>query len=417
MTVLAALVPASSGGAQERAIPVMVQTVPTLGGVGFSVDGEDFSSDASGLALVTVQQPGGYQVSVGDSQVDPDMRVTFVRWGDGIEELERRVSVSSFTYLQAGFQISHLVTFRFSDATGLSLQEDIDSIVLGDSLGQEVEFSGDSSRWLETNRLIPSSDGLRSRRITYRIQEVVVDGRRVVPVDERDFSPTEESWEVSLPVGSGTNGEDLQQDAEGPAGEGSGASMNVLGLVIAAGLLIAIAVGFLASRKALLQRHSRVVPRRSIPDLRKTLAPMLKKQVARVGTGTSVVKGRFPRRSTREVSEPMRVRLKDRFSRRSTREVSELVRVRLKDGRTIEGWTDPQAEKDQLAVRLVHIDRVRDQVGRSVGSTPRDAFVLQSQIATLEVLMTSNEGPILIQREEDVGSRVIDLREEDAHPE
>ena len=409
VAVLAALVPASSGGAQERAIPVMVQTVPALTGVGFSVDGEDLSSDATGLALVTVEQPGDYQVSVGDSQVDPDTRVTFVRWGDGIEEPERRVSVSSFTYLQAGFQVSQRVDFRFSDAAGGSLADGIDSFVLTDSAGRDVELSGGSAHWLETNRLISSPDGLKSRRLTYHIREVVVDGRRIEPVSASGFSPTEESWEVSLPVGLGTNGEDRGQGGEGSGGAGGSASTNVLGLVLVAGLLLmAIAVGLPANRRVLKRflpsatsREStsrlRATSRESISRLRATCEPILAKVAARPRMTTAIVRGRFVRRPPRRVSE--------------------LVRVRLKDGRTIEGWTDHEVEKDHVAVRLAQIDRVRDQSGRSVGSTPRDAFVLQSQIATLEVLVTSAEGPIVTREEENEEARVIDLRAEEARRE
>ena len=398
VAVLAALVPASSGGAQERAIPVMVQTVPALTGVGFSVDDDDFSSDATGLALVTVQQPGGYQVSVGNSQVDPDTRVTFVRWGDGIEEPERRVSVSSFTYLQAGFQVSHRVDFRFSDAAGGSLADGIDSFVLTDSAGRDVELSGGSAHWLETNRLISSPDGLKSRRLTYHIREVVVDGRRIEPVSASGFSPTEESWEVSLPVGLGTNGEDRGQGGEGSGGAGGSASTNVLGLVLVAGLLLmAIAVGLPANRRVLKRFLPSATSRESISRLRATCEPILAKVAARPRMTTAIVRGRFVRRPPRQVSE--------------------LVRVRLKDGRTIEGWTDHEVEKDHVAVRLAQIDRVRDQSGRSVGSTPRDAFVLQSQIATLEVLVTSAKGPIVTREEENEEARVIDLRAEEARRE
>ena len=398
VAVLAALVPASSGGAQERAIPVMVQTVPALTGVGFSVDDDDFSSDATGLALVTVQQPGGYQVSVGNSQVDPDTRVTFVRWGDGIEEPERRVSVSSFTYLQAGFQVSQRVDFRFSDAAGGSLADGIDSFVLTDSAGRDVELSGGSAHWLETNRLIFSPDGLKSRRLTYHIREVVVDGRRIEPVSASGFSPTEESWEVSLPVGLGTNGEDRGQGGEGSGGAGGSASTNVLGLVLVAGLLLmAIAAGLPANRRVLKRFLPSATSRESISRLRATCEPILAKVAARPRMTTAIVRGRFVRRPPRQVSE--------------------LVRVRLKDGRTIEGWTDHEVEKDHVAVRLAQIDRVRDQSGRSVGSTPRDAFVLQSQIATLEVLVTSAEGPVVTREEENEEARVIDLRAEEARRE
>jgi hypothetical protein len=498
VAVLAALVPASSGGAQERAIPVMVQTVPALTGVGFSVDDDDFSSDATGLALVTVQQPGGYQVSVGDSQVDPDTRFTFVRWGDGIEEPERRVSVSSFTYLQAGFQVSHRVDFRFSDAAGGSLADGIDSFVLTDSAGRDVELSGGSAHWLETNRLIFSPDGLKSRRLTYHIREVVVDGRRIEPVSASGFSPTEESWEVSLPVGLGSNGEDRGQGGEGSGGAGESASMNVLGLVLVAGLLLmAIAVGLPANRRVLKRflpsatprfvtlipheashresisrlratsresisrlratsresisrlratsRESisrlRATSRESISRLRATsresisrLRATSRESISRLRATSRESISRLRATSRESISrlratcEPILARVaarprmttaivRGRFVRRPPRQVSELVRVRLKDGRTIEGWTDHEVEKDHVAVRLAQIDRVRDQSGRSVGSTPRDAFVLQSQIATLEVLVTSAEGPIVTREEENEEARVIDLRAEDARRE
>ena len=85
----------------------------------------------------------------------------------------------------------------------------------------------------------------------------------------------------------------------------------------------------------------------------------------------------------------------------------------MKSGHTIEGWTDPYVAKDREALRLVSVTRVLDKAGQPIPFQPRDAFVLRSRIASLEILMTSQEGPrVLLPPDEEHEAEVIDLREE-----
>ena len=63
-TFLWALVPGTRALAQGREIPFMVQTVPKLPGIRFSLNGHIFTSDKHGLTLTGVSNPETYQLEV-----------------------------------------------------------------------------------------------------------------------------------------------------------------------------------------------------------------------------------------------------------------------------------------------------------------------------------------------------------------
>jgi len=371
----------------------MVQTVPPMANVEVSVDGVSSRTDASGVALVTVEEPGNYELSIRSESTDPDARVSFALWSDGSTAPNRVVDVSSFTFLQAGFSISRKVDFRILDDAGRPIDRPIDSVAIVDDAGRERPLKGDTASWVPSNRLVSESDELTSQPLSWRIARVVVEGKSIDRIDA-EYSAGEGLWSVRLDPDSASSGVvGVEDDQSGGGAE----PINYLYPIIVAILLggTAILILVLARRRA---GHRR--SRGSVTPLSARLGRRL-----RVARPKKVDLGARPKLAV--------ARLRRRLHR--TRSTTELLRVRLKSGHTIEGWTDPDILEDREALRLVSVTRVLDKWGLPIPFQPRDAFVLRSRIASLKILMTSEEGPLgLVQPEDE--ARVIDLREQkDTH--
>jgi hypothetical protein len=373
---------------------VMVQTVPPMGNVEVSVDGVRSRTDASGVALVTVEEPGNYELSIRSESTDPDARVSFALWSDGSTAPNRVVDVSSFTFLQAGFSVSGKVDFRILDDAGRPFDRSIDSIAIVDNTGRERPLQGDTASWVPANRLVSESDELTSQPLSWRIARVVVEGKPIDRIDAAEYSAGEGLWSVRLDPDSARSGVAEVEDDESGGGAGP---INYLYPIIVAILLGGTAVMILARRRA-----GRRSSRWSVASRWARLGRVL----------------RVARPKKKDLAAPLKlatVRLRRRLQRGSTRPTTELLRVRLKSGHTIEGWTDPDLLKDREALRLVSVTRVLDSGGQPIPFQPCDAFVLRSRIASLKILMTSEDGPLgLVQPEDE--ARVIDLREQkDSH--
>ena len=374
----------------------MVQTVPPMANVEVSVDGVRSRTDATGLAVVNLNKPGSHALSIRSKSTDPDARVSFALWSDGSTASDRVVDVSSFTFLQAGFAVSRKVDFRILDEAGRPIDRPVDSITIVDDTGRERPVNGDSASWVPGNRLVSGSDGLTSQPLNWRIANVVVEGQSIDRVDASEFSSGEGLWSVRLDPDAAASGVAGDKDDESGGGAGS---TNWLYPIVAAIWLGGVVLLTMSGRGA------------GSPRNRRSFAAPLKLAAARLTRAP-----RHARRKKRDLAAPLKLataRLGRRLHRRPSRSASEHLRVRLKSGHTIEGWTDPYIAKDREALRLVSVNRVLDKAGQPIPFQPRDAFVLRSRIASLEILTTSEEGPrVLLQPEEEQVAEVIDLREE-----
>jgi hypothetical protein len=259
--------------AATRHIPVMVQTAPAAPGIKFALDGRTFVSDEHGLALTTVTKPGSYHLKIVDTTIVRDRdRLEFSLWSDGISTTGRRIDVETFTWLQAGFDVSHRVSLLFTDAEGSRIDAHrINSVALRAKDGSEVVLEGAGPYWLVGNQLEASSGGLERMRSSYVVERVLVDGGEVEPAEHAWLSPTKESWTISVGPLAGVG---PKAEAGREVGD-SGPPLWLLGLALAGALL--------ASTAVVLRRHGRqalepkAVPA-ATPD-RVTLAPAPQREV------------------------------------------------------------------------------------------------------------------------------------------
>ena len=181
---LVSLLIAPVAAAQEtddRDIPLMIQTVPKVPGVQFSLNGRPFVSDANGLALITVAEPGVYEVSLESlSKESARAKFDFSVWSDGVETSTRDVEIGSFASLQAGFDTSYRT--RFIDQEGHSVDPRVvDSVTLFDDEGHSRSISPVAQPWLKATRTVSEDIGLVQEDMTYLVDEVLIDGANAVP--------------------------------------------------------------------------------------------------------------------------------------------------------------------------------------------------------------------------------------------
>ena len=173
-----AVAPASRVGAQPTAIPLVIQAVPRMPGITFALDGIEFVSDKSGLALTTVPRPGTYKLEVVSVRLSGDeRRIDFVQWSDGSASTVRTIDLSSFTALEAGFETASRTAWEFvaeqDERVGDPL---VGSLILVDDRGERSVFPAPGRQWLSRTRLISDKDGLGLRDASYGVQEAIVNG-------------------------------------------------------------------------------------------------------------------------------------------------------------------------------------------------------------------------------------------------
>jgi hypothetical protein len=167
----------------RRRIPVMIQTVPEMPGALFSLNGQKFTADENGLAVTTAPKPNIYKLKVhSDTSNRGDSRLSFAVWSDAKRSLARPIEVTTFTYLEAGFETSRRVSFHFADRNGAAFDPGrIDSIVLIDSAGKSMRLKGPGPHQLMSTFPILNGAGLGLEESDYRIQDIIIEGRDVLP--------------------------------------------------------------------------------------------------------------------------------------------------------------------------------------------------------------------------------------------
>ncbi len=174
---------------------VEIQTVPTLPGIEFTLDGHPFASDSDGIARYAVTRAGLYRlVLVSDSTSVPNTRYSFSRWGDRVYVPERLVSVPSNTRFRVGFNVSYLTNLTFVDTSNqLVAPSRITSITLRSPHRQVYTFDRVEPEWLPATTVIQDGSGLKTIPIDYSVEEVLVDGVPVVDRGQQHFDLAEPS--------------------------------------------------------------------------------------------------------------------------------------------------------------------------------------------------------------------------------
>jgi hypothetical protein len=224
----------SAASAQQRRIPVMIQTVPELPGVEFSLDGKSFKADENGLVLAVVPKPGIYELSVESKILSRGgNRSEFSLWSDGSRQITRSIEVRSFTYLQAGFANTRSVSFSFVTDEGTAIGPDaIDSIHVISPAGGEEQLSGPGPHALVATSPETNGKNLALERTTYRIEDVIINGTDVLDAGVTVNPAESDALRIELPLSS------VPGAAGAPAAQQPGASGT--DLVLPPGLWIAL---------------------------------------------------------------------------------------------------------------------------------------------------------------------------------
>jgi hypothetical protein len=405
--VTATATPARAGvatlEAQDLNIPVMIQTVPSLPGMRFWLGGREFVADSHGLALITVGSPGSYSLRAEtDRALAWDGRARFVRWSDGSLESLRAVSVHSFTYLEAGFEVSYEVVPRFVDEAGDPLGPDaVRGITVLDAAGNSATWRPGRPLRLVATRPVATQDDLRVEAVSYAIESMVLQDQRVPGPAQAPFSPSagRRAWIVevalydlrlvavdalfrtplSAPVAISYPDGRVRTARPGASGEVVFSSLppgDYEARARAGGWGLPRSVGVPTSSEV---RLSVVTARDAAAAVAVTAALVLVLALARGPLRGAV---RAPRRP-----EPQPGEGAPTAPAASGRGAREHVRVRLSHGRVIEGWREPQpASEERPAVWVLDVERVFDPDGREVASIPRDSFLIAAHIVEVERL-------------------------------
>jgi len=175
---------------------LVIQVVPAMAGVAFTLDGQGFVSDARGLASTTVLGVGTRRLSVRVPAARPGMRYAFERWsGGGGDEFgaARDVDLGGrVTRLVAGFGTACLVGWRFTDGQREPIpNRAVQAVTLRDDAGGLYRLAGEGSHWLPARRVVRENSGkVSARQLDYTVESVTVEGANAVFRSQQRFRPT-----------------------------------------------------------------------------------------------------------------------------------------------------------------------------------------------------------------------------------
>ena len=153
-----------------------VQTVPKIEGARFVLNGRTFRTDANGRVTVPGDgQPGlRDRVEIPETTIARGMRVQFSRRTEEVHLLNRLYRVRlSFVDLQG----------RPIAASSVTL------VTLKGSHGDRVKLRPGKAQWLQGARIVPFKEGFREKRLTWVVEEAIVNGQNVVNKNQQRFEP------------------------------------------------------------------------------------------------------------------------------------------------------------------------------------------------------------------------------------
>lgn len=173
---------------------VQVRTVPAIGGVELSVDGQVARTRTDGTAVLPVRAYEGVEerLKVAPMQVGPDIGVQF-----------DRVIGSPRRGLTVGLRTRRLVNYRFQGPDQVVVDPTrVSRIELHSNTGESVTVEGaDVAKplWLAASRTQQTPTGLISKDLYWTVSHVTVDGAEVVNKGQQKFVPnTIRDWTVKL---------------------------------------------------------------------------------------------------------------------------------------------------------------------------------------------------------------------------
>jgi len=185
---------------------LVVQVVPPMAGVAFTLDGRRFRSGADGVASITADGVATRHLTVGVPAPRSGLRYEFQRWtgGYGGDEFSTSRTVrmgGRVTRLVVGFTEVCLVRWSFVDTQGDPVPSGVvESVVLKDDSGGRYQKPGDGAHWLPASQAVrDNSNRVTARPLDYSVEGVLVNGANAVFRSQQRFRPAPNAtWPISL---------------------------------------------------------------------------------------------------------------------------------------------------------------------------------------------------------------------------
>jgi hypothetical protein len=180
---------------------LVVRSVPALEDLRFVLNGEPFLSDVEGVARIDLTDHGSHELEVEASGLVGDgTRWRFKRWEKDHFDPRRTVSTPMEGSLQAGFELTYPLSFRFEDDDGESIDPSrIARMSLRGEDGVLRVYEDGPPSELVGNRLVRRLSGLESLDVAYSLESVEIDGSNVVASGKQRIIPGRgRDWTIHL---------------------------------------------------------------------------------------------------------------------------------------------------------------------------------------------------------------------------
>jgi hypothetical protein len=152
-----------------------VETVPPLAGVRFKLGDQTLTTDSTGKVQFAVDHIGSYRIEVLplSQSSDPNTKVSFDRWNNNDVSTYHEFKYPVHRPLQAGFLISYLVNFKYTDKANQPVDPGRISLTRLRNAGTFFSLKDPTSAWLPTNRILHRVGGfLESKPAVYYLDGV-----------------------------------------------------------------------------------------------------------------------------------------------------------------------------------------------------------------------------------------------------
>ena len=180
---------------------IRIATVPPVAGLKLRVGTRSTTTGDDGIAVAEVDKLGSYDVEpMLDEPVDPSVRLSFVRWADGVFTAVRRIDVRENASYVLGVRIAYRGSIHFVDLDGRPVDPSlIERVRATASNGSELVLTDFSEVWWDAGTAVSRTGGLTHTPTLWRMAEVAMAGTNVVNQGQQSFSPViGADWRITL---------------------------------------------------------------------------------------------------------------------------------------------------------------------------------------------------------------------------
>lgn len=180
---------------------IRITTVPPVVGLALKVGRQSTTTGDDGVAVADIEQLGAYDVEpMLDKPVNPSVRLSFVRWADGVFDPVRRIDVRGNATYVLGVRTAYRGSIHFVDLDGRAVDPSlVERVRATASNGSELVLTDFSEVWWDAGTAVSRTGGLTESATLWRMAEVVMAGTNVVNQGQQSFSPViGGDWSITL---------------------------------------------------------------------------------------------------------------------------------------------------------------------------------------------------------------------------